>query len=403
MTAESPAPTSVDEMPAPASYQNWKAHQAGSALLGRAEIPVYSDVDFSLHPADGLGPYRLQHAFPAEMHDPALILFVDQHRDFSPSMEKTETRGFTGALLGDELAALLSLSLGRRFMAGDPTRTLSPPTATEWIIMADHSRPIFFRPTSTRMLGQRAPIIPRATSRLELRADQLAFFPQVQPNAATALVRAARLYRDALWIAETEPELAWLLFVSALEVAAVFHQAELPHVEVLRASKPKLVERLDAIDPSLADEVAASLSRELRATARFSAFMIRFLPDPPANRPPEDWKWTRVDWAPKPMKKALEHVYKLRSLALHEGIPFPPPMSQPPFVGERGWSAPSETVLGNAAASSGGVWTAADLPMSLHTFEFVCRGALVNWWNNLSALKPPPGDDGGRGPNVAAQ
>lgn len=384
MTAESPAPSAVEEVPAPASYQNWKAHQAGCPLLGRAEIPVYSDVDFSLHPADGLGPYRLQHAFAAEMHDPALILFVDQHRDFVPSMEKTETRGFTGALLGDELAALLSLSLGRRFMAGDPTRTLSPPTAKEWIIMADRSRPIFFRPTSTRMLGQRAAIIPRATTRLELRADQLAAFPRVQPNAATALVRAARLYRDALWIAETEPELAWLLLVSALEVAAVFHQAELPHVGVLRASKPELVKRLDAIDTSLADEVAASLSRELRATARFLAFMIQFLPEPPAERPPEDWKWTRVDWSAKPMKKALEQVYKLRSLALHEGIPFPPPMSQPPFVGERDWSAPSETVLGNAAASLGGVWTAADLPMSLHTFEFVCRGALLRWWKHLT-------------------
>lgn len=250
--------------------------------------------------------------------------------------------------------------------------------------MADRSRPIFFRPTSTRMLGQRAAIIPRATTRLELRADQLAAFPRVQPNAATALVRAARLYRDALWIAETEPELAWLLLVSALEVAAVFHQAELPHVGVLRASKPELVKRLDAIDTSLADEVAASLSRELRATARFLAFMIQFLPEPPAERPPEDWKWTRVDWSAKPMKKALEQVYKLRSLALHEGIPFPPPMSQPPFVGERDWSAPSETVLGNAAASLGGVWTAADLPMSLHTFEFVCRGALLRWWKHLT-------------------
>lgn len=392
MSAEKPNPRSGHETPAPASYQNWKAQQAGLPLLGRAEIPIYSDVEFSLPPTDGLGPYRFQHAFPAEMHDPALILFVDEHHEFKVAMEKTETRGFTGALLGDELAALLSLAVGRRFMAGEPTRMLSPPTAKDWIIMADRSRPIFFRPTSTRLLGQRAPIIPRATERLELRANQLTTFPHVHPDAATALVRAGRLYRDALWIAETEPELAWLLLVSALEVAAVFHQAELPHVDVLRASKPKLVERLDAIDASLADEVATSLSRELRATARFLAFMMQFLPEPPAKRPPEDWKWTRVDWAPKPMKKALEQIYKLRSLALHEGIPFPPPMSRPPFVGEGGWSAPSETVLGLAAASHGGVWMADELPMSLHTFEFIARGALINWWNSLTTAAPTDGD-----------
>jgi len=34
-----------------------------------------------------------------------------------------------------------------------------------------------------------------------------------------ALTRAARLYQDALWMIESEPSLAWLLLVSAIETA----------------------------------------------------------------------------------------------------------------------------------------------------------------------------------------
>lgn len=169
-------------------------------------------------------------------------------------------------------------------MAGHPTR-MQDQGKSDWIIMGDTDRPNFFRAPSPRMIGWRAPVLPRATVRIEARLEQLATFPRVPTSKATALVRAARLYRDALWIAEAEPELSWLLLVSALEVAAVQHQAETPSIDVLRASKPALVQRLEAVDTSLAKEVADHLSRELRATARFLAFMLHFLPSPPHERP----------------------------------------------------------------------------------------------------------------------
>jgi hypothetical protein len=40
------------------------------------------------------------------------------------------------------------------------------------------------------------------------------------PADQVALIRAARLHQDAVWIAEQEPELAWLMLVSALETGA---------------------------------------------------------------------------------------------------------------------------------------------------------------------------------------
>jgi hypothetical protein len=368
----------------PTSYRNWRAHTDGKPLHDRAEIPIYSDIEFSLPPLEGMGPYRLQHAFPVELSDPALVLFVDSYLDpsDSPRMDKTETAGYTGTLLGDEVAALLSLSLGKRFMAGAPTRSLSPVNKDEWIIMGDRSRPQFLRSTATRIFGRRGAILPRACERIEVNAELLTVYPKVSAQGATALVRAARLYRDALWIAESEPEISWLLLVSALEVAAVHQQAELPAIDILRLSKAKLAKRLDEVDPALAEEVAASLSRELRAMKRFFAFMQRFMPPPPALRPPHGW--ALLDWDGEPMKKALEQVYKLRSLALHEGIPFPPPMSQQPYS-DNDWPAPSERVLGLAAGSTGGTWMSEDMPMLLHTFEYIARGALLRWWSTIAA------------------
>ncbi len=377
----------LTEPKGPTSYQNWRAYLDEKPMCGRAEFPFYSDVDFSVPRSEDMGPYRFQHAFAAELRDPALILFVDDYLpNEAPQMERTRTDSFTGASFGDEIAALLSLSLGRRFVAGDATRTQSNVGTNEWIIMGDQARPSLFRALATRMFGRRV-VLPRADARTTVTTEYLSSFPKLKPDVATSLVRAARLYRDALWIAEAEPELAWLLFVSALEVAAVQQHVEVPLIDILRLSKPKLVARLEAIDVTLAEEVAAELARELRATARFLGFMERFMPPAPELRPPEEW--ARLDWSPPRMKKLLESVYKLRSLALHEGMPFPPPMCSPPSLVRPEWPAPIEVVLGLASAASGGVWMADELPMSLHTFEYIARGALLKWWTELARPETP--------------
>lgn len=49
---------------------------------------------------------------------------------------------------------------------------------------------------------------------------QLETYPTLNGADAVALVRAARQYGDALWVADGDPRLAWVKLVSALEVAA---------------------------------------------------------------------------------------------------------------------------------------------------------------------------------------
>ncbi len=67
-----------------------------------------------------------------------------------------------------------------------------------------------------------APRLPRIATR-PAHLDQvarLATIPSLAAPAQIALVRAARAYASGIWIAEEDPNLAWLLLVTAIEVAA---------------------------------------------------------------------------------------------------------------------------------------------------------------------------------------
>ena len=142
---------------APASYMNWRAFLDGQPFRGASEVPFYSDAARLRGALDNeLGPYQLQHAFPEEEHDPVFVLVLNSHMSPHDSlrMDRTNTAGFTGSWLGDEIAALCSLENGVRLVAGSATRSLMPDG--RWMISGDKDRPTFF-------LGRRSrrAILPR--------------------------------------------------------------------------------------------------------------------------------------------------------------------------------------------------------------------------------------------------
>ena len=67
-------------------------------------------------------------------------------------------------------------------------------------------------------------------------------------------------------------------------------------------------------------------------------------------------------------------------------------MCQPGIV-EFGSKIQTEIPRGLAAGSRGGSWMAKDMPMLLHTYEYIVRNAILNWWeqtalnNKLSSLR----------------
>jgi hypothetical protein len=199
---------------------------------------------------------------------------------------------------------------------------------------------------------------------------------------AAALVRAARLYQEALWIAEGDPSSCWVMLVSAVETAAASRHVESgTAVERLRSVKPDLVSYLEGIRvPGLVERVADEFADTIRATKKFVDFILDFLPEPPTQRPPE---WAQVDWDRDNIAKAARTIYKHRSKALHEGTPFPLPMCLDPIsISECGLE---EKPTGTATTAHGVTWYPIDLPMHLYMFEYLTRQVLLAWWRRLSS------------------
>jgi len=202
------------------------------------------------------------------------------------------------------------------------------------------------------------------------------------PSQAIALARAAKLYQDAVWVAEGEAELSWLFLVSAIETAADSWYAadKRSPAEELRELRPEVAARLQkAGDDNLVEDIAAYFSGTLGAFKKFSSFLLEFLPPVPAKRPPAQ---AQVSWSPAEMKGFLKVIYTHRSKALHDGTPFPPVMCERPYQAPD-WGAPAEAPVDEVYRNAYGVWKRESTPMLLHTFEHIVRGALLKWWDSM--------------------
>jgi hypothetical protein len=131
--------------------------------------------------------------------------------------------------------------------------------------------------------------------------------------------------------------------------------------------------------PDVLDQVAKEFSGSIGSTKKFTDFLLHFAPPAPLVRPGE---WGRVDWNEASLRGTFRLIYEYRSRALHDGMPFPAPMTEPPDKHES-WEAVAEKPTGLAQSSGGGSWVAADTPMLLHMFEYITRNALCKWWKSM--------------------
>ena len=354
----------------PFAYENWKMAIAGAQLQTVQEYPLFTDAHIVGEVREGYGPYQLLNTVPippdAQRLVPAIILRVESYLDYEPTpMDETDTGRYHGGLLSDEIAALVSLCLGTRLRAGGISRYFEPdgdPRCRPRGPLA-HLEPVL---TKT---ARRSPTLPRALGQHSLAETGLiGKLPTLSPPEAIALVRAARLYQDAMWIGESAPELSWIMFVSTVEIAAShWHASQHTGVEILAEFKPELVEQLEAVGgEKTVRAVADGFAGYLRAAKKFRDFILAFMPEPPKERP----KHARISWKPRDMKQAMVKIYDWRSRALHGGTLFPQPMCEPPMHLE-------EKPPGLATKTRGAVWLAKDTPMLLHTFEYVVQKALL--------------------------
>ena len=354
------------------SWRNWDADILNPRRL--FEVALYTDRR-ATGSLSQVGPYSVHITVPcigAEKPtlEMTLRVFFEVPDEGAPA--ETSDTTYHGGDIFDEVAALLSLALGVRCKAGGIIRRwdiLDDPLGqhVEW----DHDRPYLFQ---SRLKPQ---ILPQMTEEFLLSDARpyLEAYGRLPPNAANTLVRAARLYQEAIWIADGDPNQAWISLVSAVEVVANLYAKPSKSAEDrIRLASPELHSEIATLPVEQRARIAALLAPNVRVAAKFLYFLQAFMPDPPPSRPDHE----QVDWAEMP--DLLRTVYKYRSRSLHDGTPFPAPMCESPTWGVEKGGAPREVPLGLSKRVGPNNWVRADTPMLLHVFEYIARSALCTWW-----------------------
>jgi hypothetical protein len=365
------------------SYDNWLAYRRNEPLLRASEYLLYTDSHLTGEVPTGTEPYQFFNLVPVDIRAgrvrTAVALRVGVYVEFGVSrIDKTDQSRYHGGTMSDEIAALASLTCGARFRSSGETRIFG-------VTGDPKGRPIAWdaRPEPVLNIDVRRLVLPRAAaSHPIMPIRNLERFPSFSPEQAICLIRSARLYQDSLWLAESEPSLTWLLMVAAVETAANYWRSSKDNpLERLSESRPDFVGNLRSVGgDDLASLVAEEFSDSIGATKKFVEFLLEYLPDPPENRPTD---WAQVEWSEENLKKAFRVIYRFRSKALHDGMPFPAPMCEPPYRDHQ-WEAPAEKPLGGTTYSYGGTWLSKDTPMNLHTFEYIARNAINSWWLSMT-------------------
>ncbi len=370
------------EATGPSGYLNWIGQKEGDEEQGIFEVNLYSDAHLTSEIESGPEcPYAILNALPMPLgylsgikHSLTLRIHVFREQ-LRIEEEKTDSTNFHGGWLADEIAAIISLLIGTRMQPGSITRDYSIRDDPMGRPMAENEPPAAFTQGNRFLLR-----VPGAKGEHNISALMLPLFytyPLLSSEQAIKLTRAARLYQDALWICESHPEMAWLLLTSAIEVLAVFEQLTCTSPqEILERSYSELMAVLERSgNDELIERVSHELHSLLRSTGRFVDFLLKYQPGEPENKPE---KCISIDWDPNNLKKLFQKIYDYRSRALHDGIPFPTPMCGPAVIGDWLQEAPG----GLWVEAAGGKWMKKDLPLMLHTFEYIVRNSIINWWKS---------------------
>ena len=193
---------------------------------------------------------------------------------------------YHGGQFEDEIVALASLCLGARLASGGISRMFGH-TDDPYGQPGEWDR----RPNPPFEFHGHSPVLPDVRGERSLDSlTRLDSILRVEPSRYTSLVRACNSYRSALWISESDPNLAWLLLISALETAAndTYHRRATlsSSYDTFRLQYPDLNERLKKVGGvTHAKEVAEAIGGTLNATKKFIDFVMRFKPGPPELRP----------------------------------------------------------------------------------------------------------------------
>jgi len=371
------------------AWRNWRAFARQQPELENVHEELHSDRFFVGGPID-LGPYQMTGVVRAgrpqasEAIGPAVRVRLGVHDNLMPvilvdgELAEANSDAYHGGTIGDELASLVSLTLGVRLRNAGTVQISGIHADAEPSAPIHLEVPVLARPGPAGVEHIPASLARRAGLDGLGRLDSYA---ALSSDSQIELARAARAYASALWWANEDPNQSWLQMVTAVEIAATHSVALMGTApQLLEANWPELWAALESAEESVRDRVSKLLSPQVKATQKFVEFLARYAPAPPPIRP----LFGALEWGD--MRAHVRLIYGHRSKALHAGKPFPLPMLSEPRREEDG--AVQEVPYGHNAGGLGGVWDAAESPMLLATFEHITRGALLRWWDELPRHDP---------------
>ncbi len=385
---DEPASLRIDD--GPPGWRIWRAALTGAPGDGGSESLIYTDSYLVGEVIEDLGPFQLFATVAEPLRSvlaPRLVLRAQWHDPgLPPERSKTKIKKegsrWLALSVDAEIACLVGLIIGCRARSGGNVRTFSADDLVGRPMYAEHTTPVALDP------AYRLPMMPDlvgARFHVPLITKVLAQYPDIGAQDATTLVRAARHYATALWVADNDPEQAWLQLVSAVETVASQWRATAADPATLFAEHfpvPAQLIRESFGGDQLLTAISPHFVRFIGASRRFEDFIEEYKPAPPYPRPPNGKNATpQVDW--NDLRPIVKAIYKHRSALLHNGTPFPADLCTPPLMIDE---IPEEKPLGLSSTSGNTTWSIEDTPIRLHTFAHLARGTILNWWASRSSL-----------------
>jgi hypothetical protein len=316
-SASKPPPIGSKGDTGPWGWENAKAWKKQLPSCGALEIACYTDVpqlslDINVGPLyalDSGAAFRSRYRPVNGIPQNELVVRVEQYLAPEPGCyldkdwDQADPSVYHGGDAGQEVATLLSLSLGIRMRSGGIIRVFHPdedPRGHPYEF--EEQIPYLLQPYGRRVLPYTRWPWDVETSMVEL----LGTYANLSSEQARALVRSARAYQEALWIAESDPRQASLRLVSAVEAATQLVDSDAPAPTRLKTAFPDIADRVIRMgDSELVEWITNKFPDQGRSTAKFVDFLLRFRPRPPRRRPwatSDQVSWTRL-------RKQLNRIY----------------------------------------------------------------------------------------------
>lgn len=370
-----------------ALYFNWKLKEKGEKPVRIVEYPLYTDA-YKIESAYSHVncPYTLVNPDVLTTKPiclPRIILQVEEFNYLGKNIKKAKNFYSDFYLINnipDQVAVILSLILGVRIRAGNESRLFQAVNLDQGIPL---HRYIDLDPAQVELIKNK-PLLPTILKNIDNEngffslniVDQyISSFSSLTVTQAELVIRAAKLYRDAIWIVDSEPQLSLILLISVIELL----------------SQQDKIDDSEHVCNGICQICKKHICKRPSSRKQFENFLINYLPDPPTKRCREE---NQINWNELKKKKnnnIFLQMYRFRSKFLHEGIAFPLDFLNPNsfWVGESDeefrYEKSIKTSISNQLIELS--------PMSLSIFEYIVRNAALKWWRsiiNVSAKTTTP-------------